>query len=295
MLRLAVPKGSLEEGTFELFEQAGLKINRADDRSYKLFINDPRISETLLLRPQEIAGYVAEGEFDLGITGLDWIAEKEVDVKEVLDVQFSKRGFGNVKIVLATDENNVVSRPEDINTTSRVVTEYPSMTRRYLRGFGKGKVKIRLSYGATEVKVPRLAEYLVDVTETGETLKKNGKKIIDVIMESSTKLIANPGSWKNQEKRKAIEDIKMLLSSAIDARSRVLIKMNVSKNGLEKLLAYLPAMKSPAVTRLYCLDGEEEWFSVETAVKKSELNVIIPNVKELGARDIVELDILKIV
>lgn len=295
MLKIAVPKGSLEEGTFELFEQAGLKINRADDRSYKLFVNDPRISETLMLRPQEIAGYVAEGEFDLGITGFDWVVEEEANVKDILDVQFSKRGFGKVKIVLATDENNPVNSIEEISIASRVVTEYPVITRRYFRKFGKGKVKIRLSFGATEIKVPRLAEYLVDVTETGETLRKNGKKIVEVIMESSTKLIANPESWKNQEKRKAIEDIKTLLSSAIDARSRVLIKMNVPKGKLDELLAYLPSMKSPAVTRLYCLSGKEKWFSVETAVKKLELNVIIPRVKEIGARDIIELDILKII
>lgn len=295
MLRIAVPKGSLEEGTFELFEQAGLKINRADDRSYKLFIDDPRISETLMLRPQEIAGYVAEGEFDLGVTGLDWIVEEGVDVKEVLDVQFSKRGFGKVKIILATNKDNPVNNIEEINTASRVVTEYPVITRRFFRKFGKGKVKIRLSYGATEVKVPRLAEYLVDVTETGETLRKNGKKVINVIMESSTKLIANPKSLKDQEKRKAIEDIKMLLSSAIDARSRVLIKMNVPKEKLDELLAYLPAMKSPTITQLYRLNGEEEWFSVETAVEKPTLNVIIPRVKEIGARDIIELDILKII
>lgn len=295
MLRLAVPKGSLEEGTLNLFEQAGLPIKRRNGRDYNLGVDDPRISEALMLRPQEIAKYMSEGEFDIGITGLDWIIETESAVKEVADLQFSKQGWKKVKIVLATDISNPVDSPNGINVNSKVVTEYPRITRRFFKKIGKGKISIRGSYGATEVKVPRLADYLVDVTETGETLKRNGKKILAVILESSTKLIANNESWQDPEKRKAIEEIKMLLVGVLGARDKTLIKMNVLSSRLEMLIQTLPSLRPPAISRLYMPKTKEEWFMIETVVEKDKLNLIIPQIKELGAEDILEVDISKMI
>lgn len=296
MLRIAIPKGSLEEGTFQLFQEANLKIRRKDSRDYNLVICDPRISESILLRPQEIASYVSEGEFDLGITGRDWIMETESAVKEVANLKFSRGGLGNVKIVLATNNDNPVNNVEDINPESKVVTEYPKITRRYFRKLGKGKIKLRMSYGATEVKVPRLADYLVDVTETGTTLVANGKKILDVILESSTLLIANLQSWNNLEKRQAIEDITELLLGVVRARENVMIKMNISKSKLEPLLSYLPALRSPTLSQLYqCNCDNENWYMVETVVEKSKLNILIPEIKKMGAKDILEVEVSKII
>lgn len=296
MLRIAIPKGSLEEGTFRLFEQANLQIRRKDSRDYNLVIRDPRISEAIMLRPQEIASYISEGEFDLGITGKDWIVETESAVKEVADLRFSRGGLGNVKIVLATDISNPVDEVSEISPNARVVTEYPKITRRYFRRLNKGKVSLRMSYGATEVKVPRLADYLVDVTETGTTLIANGKKILDVILESSTLLVANLESWDDPEKRQAIEEVSELLLGVVRARDKALIKMNVPESKLNNLLLYLPALRSPTLSQLYSSDDEQEkWFMIETVVEKSGLNILIPEIKKMGATDILEVDVSKVI
>lgn len=302
MLRIAIPKGSLEEGAFRLFEMAEISIRRKSNRGYQLAIDDPRINEALLLRPQEIARYVMDGEFDLGITGCDWVRETETVVHEVTDLRFSKRGWSPVKIVLATNIENEVNLPEDIRPDAKIVTEYPRLTKRYFRNLNKRKVKIRMSHGATEGKVPRLADYLVDITETGETLRRNNMKIIDTILVSSTKLIANKTSWEDDEKRVAIEDIALLLQGVIKAMDKALIKMNIPKDDLKKLMAYLPALRPPTISLIYIgkdqqseYDKNLEWTMVETVVRKSELNEILPNLRELGARDIVELSISKMV
>ena len=298
MLRIAIPKGSLEEGTFKLFKDADLPIKRKDKRDYNLRIDDPRIVEALLLRPQEIPKYISEGQFDLGITGLDWIYETESNVKEVADLKFSKQGSGNVRIILATDNGNPVNDVNDISVKAKVVTEYPRLTRRFFRKFGKGKVSIRLSHGATEVKVPRLADYFVDVTETGETIRSNGNKILSVILESSTKLIANKESWNDPGKRKAINEIALLLTSTIEAMDKALIKMNIPIEKLDKLIDYIPALRPPTITPVYFgkSEGNEKsgkWSMVETVVKKSELNIILPEIKIIGATDIIEMAIAK--
>jgi len=295
MLRLAIPKGSLEEGTLTLFQQADLSVIRGSSRGYSLGIDDPRISEMLMLRPQEIPRYVSDGEFDLGISGLDWIVETGAAVQEVADIQFSKRGWKKVKIVLATDIDNPIENPRDISAGSRVVTEYPRITRRYFGKLGKAKISIRGSYGATEVKVPRLADYLVDVTETGQTLMANGKKILGTLLVSSTRLIANTESWKDPEKRKAIEEIKMMLLGVVRARDKALIKMNVPESKLERLVKGLPSLRSPSISRLYTNGAEEEWFMIETVVVKEDLNVIVPEIKALGAEGILEVDISKMI
>ncbi len=297
MLRLTVPKGSLENGTFELFKRADLPIMRSDERDYSLKINDPRIVETVLLRPQEIPRYVEEGEFDIGISGLDWIIETQSTVKEVADLKFSKQGWSAVEVVLATYESNPVERVEEIDPRARVVTEYPRLTKRFFRQNGKRKVSIRLSHGATEVKVPRLADYLVDVTETGTTLKRNGKKIIEVILKSSTKLIANVESWKDESKRKAIEEIAALLKGVIAAQDKALIKMNVPKAKIKELVDYLPALRAPTISPFYSnkFYNGGEWMMIETVVEKNLLNVIIPEVKARGAKDILEINISKMI
>jgi len=295
MLRIAIPKGSLEEGTFSLFKQADLPITRRDERDYSIAINDPRISEAMILRPQEIASYVGEGEFDIGITGKDWIVETEAVVEEVADLQFSRGGWNKIKIVLATDKNNPIKDVGDIDPNAKIVTEYPRITRRYFKNIGKRKVRIRLSYGATEVKVPRLADYLIDVTETGYTLIKNGKRIIATILESTTLLVANKESWADPKKRQAINEIKDLLLGVLDARGKVLIKMKVSEENLESLLEYLPAQESPNYSPVFSQNKREKLFSVETILEKSKLNIVIPEIRKLGAKDIVELNVGKVI
>ena len=304
MLRIAIPKGSLEEGTFNLFKLAGLPIIRRNKREYRLKIFDPRITETFLLRPQEIPKYIEEGEFDIGITGYDWIYEKLADVIEVTDLKLSKSGWSTVKIVLATDNSNPINNVENINTKSRVVTEYPRITRSFFRSKGKGKISIRLSHGATEVKVPRLADYLVDVTETGETLKINNKKILTTILESSTKLIANKKAWEDEVKRTAINEIATLLLSVINARDKVLIKMNIARAKLSTLIKRLTktddgddpfSLRPPTVSPIYSGDdiNNSRMYMVETVVDKDKLKFIIPEIKKIGAEDILELGIAK--
>ena len=295
-LRLAIPNGSLEEGTFKLFQEAGLPIQRRGERDYNLKINDPRICETFILRPKEIAEYVSEGEFDFGITGFDWVMETGAMITEIADLQFSRGGFKKVKIVLATNNDNPVEDPKDIRGDARIATEYPQITRRYFKSLNKGKVKIRTSSGATEIKVPRLADYLVDVTETGVTLQANGKKILATILESSTKFIANKESWKDLEKRKSIQEIADVLMGVIIARNRILLKMNVMEENLRVLISKLPAMKYPTISPLIQVNNEvKKMFAVETIIEKSSLNEILPQIRKAGATDIMEIGLEKII
>jgi len=289
MLSLVLPKGSLEEQTLLLFKQADLEIKKTD-REYNPRINDHRIERVKILRPQEIPKYVEEGYFDIGISGRDWVVESGADVVEVADLPYSKQGSGNVKIVVAVPMDEDINSPREIRPNSRVTTEYPNITRAYFKKLGI-PIRTYFSYGATEAKVPEIMDVVIDVTETGSTLRKNGLKIIDVIMESTSKLLANKTAWKDPEKRKAIEEIKTLLLAVIEARGKVLLDMNVPKEKLEDLIQILPALKKPTVSRLYHTD----YYAVETVVNKSEVNILIPRLKEKGAEDILELDISKIV
>lgn len=290
MIDIVIPKGSLEEQTLLLFEQADLPVKKTD-REYNPKINDPRISRVKILRPQEIAKYVEQGYFDLGITGRDWILESNSDVIEVADLPYSKQGAGNVKIVIAVpQQDDSIKSASNIKSGSRVSTEYPNMTRAFFDNLGI-PVEIFFSYGATEAKVPELVDVVVDLTETGSTLRKNGLKIVDVIAESSTKLIANKKAWKDPKKRKAIEEIKTLLLAVIEARGKVLIDLNVHEDNLDAVVRALPSMKNPTVSKLY----KSDFYAVETVVDKSEINILIPKLKSLGAEDILELDISKIV
>lgn len=286
MLKLAIPKGSLEERTFWIFEEAGLKILRNSERSYAFLVNDPRISEVMMLRPQEIPEYVESGDFDIGITGYDWIMERGAEIVQVADLAYSKQSWNKVKIVLATCENNLIKKPENIPSGARVFTEYPKLTASYFRLIGK-KMDIKLSYGATEGKVPRLASYLVDITETGKTLKANGKKIISVILESTTLLIANRKFWKDPVKKQAMEEIADLLLRIVRAQNKMLIKFNVSARDLQKIVAYVPAADEPTIAKL----SSNDKYAVETVVPKDRLAEIITQIRTMGARDILELEI----
>lgn len=289
MLSIALPKGSLQEQTLQLFAEADLAVRRVA-REYTVTIDDERISKVKILRPQEIPKYVEEGYFDLGISGLDCITEAGADVVEVAEMPYAKTGTGVMQMVVAVPEDSPVREAKEIKPGSRVTTEFPNITRKYFKELGI-PVEVFYSYGATEAKVPDLMDVVVDLTETGSTLRRNHLKIVGTIMESTTRLIANKRSWEDAGKRRAIEEIRTLLLGVIDARGRVLLSMNVAKDKLAAVVSVLPAMKRPTVAPLYNTD----YLEVTTVVDKSTVNVIIPRLKEMGAEDILELSISKIV
>ncbi|MCL5959712.1 MAG: ATP phosphoribosyltransferase [Chloroflexi bacterium] len=291
MLDLVLPKGSLEPQTMKLFEEADLPVKRGGGREYNATIDDPRIGQVKVLRPQEIPIYVQQGYFDLGITGLDWIRETGSDVVDIMNLAYNKTGVGApVKIVLAVAQESGITNPEQIESGCRVSTEYPRLTTEYFERLGI-PVQIMLSYGATEAKVPEIADAIIDVTETGATLIKHGMRIIDVVLSSTTRLIANKRSYEDSQKRQEIEEITTLLGGVLAARGKVLIKLNVSEDNLESVVSILPAMKAPTVSRLF----NTTFYAVETVVVKSEINLLIPELKKRGAEDILEIPMLKIV
>lgn len=289
MINIAIPKGSLEEQTLLLFKQADLEIKKTE-REYNPKVNDPRINKVKILRPQEIPKYIDEGYFDLGISGRDWVVESNSDVVEVADMPYSKQGAGIVKIVIAVPQDSDIKTAADIKPGSRVTTEYPNITKAFFEDLGI-PIDMHFSYGATEAKVPDLMDVVVDLTETGSTLRKNGLKIVDVMMESSSKLIANKNSWADPIKRQEIEEIKTLLLAVIEARGKVLIDMNVPAAKLDAVIDALPSMKHPTVSQLY----KSDYYAVETVISKSDINILIPKLKNLGAEDIIEMEISKIV
>ncbi len=290
MLRLVLPKGSLEKQTFKLFEDADLAIHRSSSVGYKATINDPRIDEVRILRPQEIGSYVAEGLFDIGITGRDWIEEPACEVTSLGELRYSKVTAKPVRIVVAVPGDSEYTSVKDLPDGVRVSTEYPELTKRFFKQAGV-EADIRLSYGATEAKVPDIVDVVVDITETGNALRAAGLKIIDEILQSYTELIANPVAAQDPEKRHAMDQINTLLQGVLDARGKVLVKMNVPTNALDPVIEMLPTMKSPTVNELFGGTG----YAVETVVPKSEINILIPALKDLGAEDLIELPILKIV
>ncbi|MFN2488446.1 MAG: ATP phosphoribosyltransferase [Actinomycetota bacterium] len=290
MLKLVIPKGSLEQATLELLDAADLKLRRTSEREYRGSIEDPRIASVAILRPQEIPTYVAEGFFDLGVTGEDWIAETGADVEKVTALPYSRVTGSAVKIVLAVPRDSGVTSPEQIKPHARISTELPNLTKAYFERLGI-PVRIFLSYGATEAKVPEIVDAIVDLTETGATLRRNGMEIVDVLLESRTQLIANRASHAHEEKRRAINELTILLKGAIDARGRVLVKLNVGKDELRAVVELLPAMRAPTVSEL----AERGFFAVETVVPKATINTLIPRLKAAGAEDIVEMPITKIV
>jgi ATP phosphoribosyltransferase len=290
MLRLVVPKGSLERQTLELFAAADLKIQRSSEVDYRGTIDDARIDEVYVLRPQEIPVYVADGMFDLGITGRDWIEETGANVVALGELVYSKTTEKPVQIVLAVHASSMACRVEDLPAGTRVSTEYPRLAERFFVDHGV-QADVRLSYGATEAKVPEIADAVVEITETGRALEAAGLKVIDVVMESNTVLAANPTAATDPVKAHAMGQILTLLQGALDARSHVLVKLNVAERDLEAVIAVLPSLKSPTVSKLFGEGG----FAIETVVPKSTINVLIPELKDRGATDIIELPLAKIV
>ena len=290
MLKLVIPKGSLERATFELLEDADLKVTRGSQREYRGEIEDPRIDSVAILRPQEIPTYVEDGFFDIGVTGEDWIAETKSDVVKVATLPYSKQTDRPVKVVLAVPRDAGITSPAQIKPEARISTEFPNLTKDYFHRLGIS-VHIFLSYGATEAKVPEIVDAIVDLTETGSTLRRHGMEILDVLLESQTQLIANRKAYADLKKREAIEELVILLQGAIAARGRVLVKLNVDIENLDAVIKLLPAMRAPTVSEL----AEKNYFAVETVVPKSTINTLIPRLKAMGASDIVELPITKIV
>ncbi|HEX5365779.1 MAG TPA: ATP phosphoribosyltransferase [Acidimicrobiales bacterium] len=290
MLKLVLPKGSLERATLDLFEAADLAVHRSSSVDYKASIADPRVDEVRILRPQEIPLYVADGLFDLGIAGRDWVEETASTVVTLGELRYSKASSNPFRIVVAVPEDSPWDKVEDLPDGVRVSTEYPALTRRFLAERGV-RADVRLSYGATEAKVPDIVDAVVDGTETGRALRAAGLKVVGEVMPSFTALIANPAAHADPERRHAMEQIKVLLDGALEARGKVLVKLNVAPAHLDTVIGLVPSMKAPTVSELFGRSG----FAVETVVAKGEVNTLIPALKDAGATDIIELPLSKIV
>jgi ATP phosphoribosyltransferase len=290
VLSLVLPKGSLEKATFELFNAADLTVRRSSDRDYRASIDDPRIDKVRVLRPQEIPTYLEQGLFDLGITGRDWITETDSDVVSLGELKYSKATSNPVRVIMAVPQDAPWQKVSDLPDGVRISTEFPALTDRFLAKHGV-KAKVVPSYGATEAKVPDIVDAIVDLTETGSSLRKNGLRILDTLLVSYTELVANREAYEVPEKRAAMEDIALLLQGVIRARGNVLIKLNVPQAQLQDVLNVVPSMASPTVTPL----AGGEMFAVESVVAKVGINELIPNIKAAGGRDILEIPISKII
>ena len=290
MLSLVIPKGSLERATLDLFDAADLTVRRSSDRDYHATIDDPRIERVRFLRPQEIPSYVEQGLFDFGITGRDWITETGAEVASLGELQYSKATTDPVRVVLAVPAPVPWQAVTDLPEGVRISTEFPALTRRYLEERGVKAVVIP-SYGATEAKVPDIVDAIVDLTETGASLHRNGLRILDTLLTSYTELIANPAAYADPAKRDAMEDVALLLRGAIRARGNVLLKLNVAAADLATVAGLLPAMSSPTITSL----ARGDMHAVEAVVPKRGVNTLIPALKAAGGRDILEIPISKIV
>lgn len=290
MLRLVLPKGSLERATLELFEAADLAVARSSEVAYRATIDDPRVDDVRILRPQEIPTYVAEGLYDLGITGRDWIEETQSDVVSLGELRYSKASARPFSIVLAVAEDAPWQKVGDLPAGVRVSTEYPGLTARFLAAHGV-EAEVRLSYGATEAKIPDVADAVVDGTETGRALRAANLRILDTILPSYTELIANRAAYEDPEKRHAMHQLHTLLQGSLEARDKVLVKLNVGEADLQAVIDIIPSMKAPTVSKLFGDGG----YAVETVVPKAEINVLIPALKDAGASDLLELPLSKIV
>jgi ATP phosphoribosyltransferase len=290
VLSLVLPKGSLERQTLELFHDADLGVIRSSEVDYRGTIDDPRVTDVRILRPQEIPTYIAEGRFDLGITGRDWIEETGAEVVSLTELHYSKATARPIKVVLAVAADSEADTVRDLPDGMSVHTEYPQLTRRYFERHGIN-ANVVLSYGATEAKVPDIADAVVEITETGRALRAAGLRILDTVLTSYTELIASPAAYADPEKRTAMEQLQTLLTGALEARGRVLLKLNVDETNLDAVIGLLPALKSPTVSKLF----NDDAYAVETVVAKREINTLIPALKDAGATGIIELPIAKIV
>lgn len=286
-LKLGLPKGSLQEATFRMFKKAGFNIT-VSERSYLPSVNDEEM-EIVLIRAQEIPRYVEDGTLDAGITGLDWIRENRAKVVEVAELIYAKQGLRPVRWVLAVPENSLVKKAADL-AGKRIATEVVELTREYLKKKGV-KAEVEFSWGATEAKPPLFADAIVELTETGSSLRAHNLRIIDTVLESTTRLIANPQAFRNEWKQNKINNLSLLLKGALLAEEMVGLKMNVSKKCLKKVLSLLPALKNPTISQLSNLD----WFDVDTVVEESIVRELIPKLKKAGAQGIIEYPLNKVI
>jgi ATP phosphoribosyltransferase len=286
-LKLAIPKGSLQDATISIFTNAGFEIS-GGARSYYLSFDDPEI-EAVLIRAQEIPRYVELGVFDAGIAGKDWIAENRAHVVEICQLCYSKSGLRPVKIVLAVPERSPVRSVKDLEGKI-IATELVNLTRDYLKR-NKVRCDVEFSWGATEVKAGHLVDAIVEITETGSTLASNGLRIVETIMESTPRFVANRDAWKNPWKRNKMENIALLLEGALNASKKVGLKMNVRKDAVKRIIAQLPAIKKPTISPL----AEEGWYALETIIDRKSAKELIPKLKKLGASGIVEYSLNKLI
>ena len=286
-LKIGLPKGSLQDFTFGLFKRAGYQL-KAEERSYLLSTNDPEL-EISLIRAQEIPGYVEKGALDVGITGKDWILETEAKVKEIKELPYTKSGIGSVRLVIAVPKGSGIKKISDLEGKS-IATEFVNLTQDYLKKKGVA-AKVEFSWGATEIKAGKLTDAISELTETGRTLAAHNLKIIETILESTTRLIANRNSFQDPWKRKKISNIALLLEGALLAEKKVGLKLNIEEKRLKKLLSVLPALRKPTVSSL----SEEGWCAVEVIVEKREVKDLIPRLKEVGGQGIVEYPLNKVI
>lgn len=289
MLRLVLPKGSLEKATLELFSAADLPVVRSSSVDYKASIDDPRIADVRILRPQEIPMYVAEGLFDFGITGRDWVEETGSEVISLGELRYSKATSNPVQVVAAVAADSPAQRVEDLPQGVRVTSEYPKLTERYFASKGIA-ADVRLSYGATEAKIPDIADCVVEITETGRALRAAGLRVIDTVLVSYTEMVANKVSFDDPVKLHAMRQLMTLLLGTLDARDKVLVKLNVDTDHFTGVLAVLPSAKSPTISEL-----ASGGYAIESVVERRTINTLIPELKDAGASDILELPISKIV
>ena len=287
ILKLGLPKGSLQESTFSLFKKAGYGFS-VSSRSYFPSTDDNEL-EAMLVRAQEIARYVEEGIFDAGLTGKDWILENDADVHEVMDLCYSKQSMRPCRWILAVPEDSSVKSVKDLEG-KHIATEAVKMAQAYLEKNGV-QAEVEFSWGATEVKTPDLVDAIVEITETGSSLRANKLRIVDELLVTTPRLIANRSSWEDPWKRRKIENMALLLEGALNAEGRVGLKLNCPREGLDKVLGILPSMKNPTVSRL----SDDEWVAVETILLETEVRSIIPELKDAGARDIIEYPLNKVI
>lgn len=284
---LGLPKGSLQEATFNFFKKAGYRIN-VGSRSYKPTIDDPEMA-CLLIRAQEMSRYVEEGVLDVGITGKDWIEENGSSVHEVCELVYGKQGLAPVRWVLAVPNDSPIKSVKDLEG-KRIATEAVQLTKKFLKKHNV-KAAVEFSWGATEIKAPDLVDAIVELTETGSSLKANNLRIVDTLLYSTTRLIVNRQSWKDEWKKKKIENLAMLLQGALSAEIKVGIKLNVHEKNLEELLKALPALRNPTLSKL----AKEHWFALETIVDEKIVRDLIPHLKEMGAEGIIEYPLNKVI
>jgi ATP phosphoribosyltransferase len=286
-LKLGIPKGSLQDATIALFERAGWRIY-ANGRSYFPQIDDAEI-ECMLIRAQEMSRYVEKGVLDAGLTGVDWVVESGLDVESVTSLTYAKQSRNKVRWVLAVPEDSPYKRAEDLDGKT-IATELVEVSKRYFAAKGV-EVRVEFSWGATEVKPPVLADAIVEVTETGSSLRANKLRIVETVLESNTQLIANTAAWADEWKQRKLADIRLLLEGAINALGKVGLMLNVEKSHLAQVLAVLPALKKPTISHL----SDENWLALNTIIDESTVRIIIPRLKHAGAQGIVEYPLNKIV